>query len=90
MTRQVPTNQQHVAVTVDRNRAMRKLEKLVEVWQVTEWRGDSIYRTKFVELKWVPIDESYYVMRENNTQYIVLGKANRLANPIDIRAVKGE
>lgn len=36
---------------------MSKHEKLVDVFQIIEWRDNSVYKTKFIEQRWVDMDE---------------------------------
>ena len=36
---------------------MSDYECLVEVFEITEWRDNSVYRTQFKELKWIDIDD---------------------------------
>lgn len=33
------------------------MEKFIEVWKITEMRNGSVYKTEFVENRWVPIDQ---------------------------------
>ena len=32
------------------------MEKLVELFEVTEWRGGAVYRTEYVRDEWVDVD----------------------------------
>jgi hypothetical protein len=36
---------------------MSELQKIIEVWRITEWRDGSIWKTEYVEDRWVGIDE---------------------------------
>ena len=36
---------------------MRKTQVLRELYQITEWKDDSVYRTKYVETQWVNYDD---------------------------------
>ena len=36
---------------------MSDIECLVEVWEITEYRDNSVYQTKFKGLKWIDIDD---------------------------------
>lgn len=33
------------------------MKKLVEVYRVTEWRDGAVYKTEFVEERWVPMEQ---------------------------------
>lgn len=32
------------------------LEKLVDVYQITEWKNGCVFKTQFIEQKWIDID----------------------------------
>jgi hypothetical protein len=35
---------------------MDNVEVLRAVWRITEWRDNTVYRTEYVEDKWVPMN----------------------------------
>lgn len=39
---------------------MASAEVLREVWRITERRGDAVYRTEYVEDRWVSIRDNTY------------------------------
>jgi len=34
-------------------------EVLIEVWRITERRGGAVFRTKFIEERWVPMEARF-------------------------------
>lgn len=44
------------------------LEKLVQIRKITQYKDGCIYKTEFIEERWVPIDTQMYVVNENNEQ----------------------
>lgn len=36
---------------------MSDFECLVEIYEITEWRDNSVYQTKFLERNWVDMDD---------------------------------
>jgi hypothetical protein len=38
---------------------MSNLEKLVEVFEITEWREGAVFKTRSLGLRWVDFDEKY-------------------------------
>jgi hypothetical protein len=52
----------------------KEIQKLIEVWAITERRTDKIFKTQYLEDKWVPLDakpdskDLMYVTKSNDYQ----------------------
>lgn len=45
-----------------RNRNRQVVERLTEVYKITEWRDGAVYKTRSTgEYRWVPLDAPYFI-----------------------------
>ena len=49
------------------------MEKLVQKFEIIEWREGCIYRTKCLGEFWVPMDTEIYKVIDGKYQYVNLG-----------------
>lgn len=66
-----------------------RTEVLREVWRITERRGGAVYKTEYLEDRWIPLGSDRTGRPDNDPDLIWATKSTSYSGPT-IRSVKGE